>query len=132
FCRVETEDGVHGWGEAYVTAGKETVIAECVRAMSPHIIGRGVFNIRHTAQILFEDFAIRRGSMELLSAWSAVEMASWDIIGKIAGLPVYSRPGGAARERVRVYGNGWAGRSTIEEGVARRPQIKARGFTAAK
>ena len=28
FCRVETEDGTHGWGEAYVTAGKETVIAD--------------------------------------------------------------------------------------------------------
>jgi galactonate dehydratase len=132
FCRVETEDGTHGWGEAYVTAGKETVIAECVKAMAPHIIGRGVFNIRHTAQILFEDFAIRRGSMELLSAWSAVEIASWDIIGKIAGLPVYNLLGGASRERVRVYANGWAGRSTIEEGVERGRQIKARGFTAAK
>ena len=32
FCRVETEDGTYGWGEGYVTAGKETVIAECVRA----------------------------------------------------------------------------------------------------
>ena len=27
FCRVETEDGLHGWGEAYVTHGKETVVA---------------------------------------------------------------------------------------------------------
>src|ERR1041385_9171868 len=40
FCRVESEDGTHGWGEAYVTAGKETVIAECIRAMAPHVIGR--------------------------------------------------------------------------------------------
>ena len=71
FCRVETEDGTYGWGEGYVTAGKENVIAECVRAMAPHVIGRSVFNIRHTGQIMFEDFAIRRGSMELLSAWSA-------------------------------------------------------------
>ena len=131
-CRVETEDGTHGWGEAYVTAGKETVIAECVRAMAPHVIGRGVFNIRHTGQVMFEDFAIRRGSMELLSAWSAIEIASWDIIGKIAGLPVYNLLGGASRERVRIYANGWAGRSTIEEGVERGRKIKAMGFTAAK
>jgi galactonate dehydratase len=30
FCRVETEDGLHGWGEAYVTQGKEKVVAECI------------------------------------------------------------------------------------------------------
>ncbi len=132
FCRVETEDGTYGWGEAYVTAGKETVIAECVKAMAPHVIGRSAFNIRHTGQIMFEDFAIRRGSMELLSAWSAIEIASWDIIGKRAGLPVYNLLGGASRERVRVYANGWAGRSTIEEGVERGLKVKAMGFTAAK
>ncbi len=132
FCRVEAEDGTYGWGEAYVTAGKEGVIAECVKAMAPYVIGRGVFNIRHTGQVMFEDFAIRRGSMELLSAWSAIEIASWDIIGKIAGLPVYNLLGGASRERVRIYANGWAGRSTIEEGVERGRQIKAMGFTAGK
>ncbi|HWD59390.1 MAG TPA: mandelate racemase/muconate lactonizing enzyme family protein [Stellaceae bacterium] len=131
-CRVEVEDGVWGWGEAYVMAGKETVIAECVRAMTPHVIGRGVFNIRHTGQVMFEDFAIRRGSMELLSAWSAIEIASWDIIGKICGQPVYNLLGGPSRERVRIYANGWAGRSTIEEGVERGRKIKAMGFIAAK
>jgi len=35
FCRVETEDGLFGWGEAYVTQGKEKVVAECVTAMAP-------------------------------------------------------------------------------------------------
>ena len=79
-----------------------------------------------------EDFAIRRGSMELLSAWSAIEIASWDIIGKICGQPVYNLLGGPSRERVRIYANGWAGRSTIEEGVERGRKVKAMGFTAAK
>src|SRR5437764_4916841 len=125
FCRVETEDGLHGWGEGYVTAGKETVIAECVKAMARHVIGRSVFNIRHTGQVMFEDFAIRRGSMELLSAWSAIEIASWDIIGKRAGLPVYNLLGGPSRERVRIYANGWAGRATLGAGLARGRQIPA-------
>src|ERR1700739_162022 len=83
-CRVETEDGTHGWGEAYVTHGREEVIAVRIDKMAPHVIGRPVFNIRHTGQIMFDDFAIKRGSMELLSAWSAVEIASWEIIGKLA------------------------------------------------
>ena len=48
FCRVETEDGLHGWGEAYVTAGKEPVIQQCLQAMAKHVIGRSALNIRHT------------------------------------------------------------------------------------
>src|SRR5712664_4126890 len=132
FCRVETEDGLHGWGEAYVTQGKEKVVAECIQAMAPHVIGRSAFNIRHTGQVMYEDFAIKRGSPELLAAWSAVEIASWDILGKRAGLPVYNLIGGASRERVRVYANGWSRGTMIEERVERGLQVKAMGFTAAK
>ena len=132
FCRVETEDGLYGWGEAYVTQGKEKVVAECIQSMAPHVIGRSAFNIRHTGQVMYEDFAIKRGSPELLAAWSAVEIASWDILGKRAGLPVYNLIGGASRERVRVYANGWSRGTTIEEGVERGLQVKAMGFTAAK
>jgi galactonate dehydratase len=131
-CRVEAEDGTHGWGEAYVTHGREEVIDVLIQKMAPHVIGRPVFNIRHTGQVLFDDFAIKRGSMELLSAWSAVEIASWDIIGKIARQPVYNLLGGPSRERVRVYANGWAGRTTIEDGVERALKVKAMGFSAAK
>ena len=132
FCRVETEDGLYGWGEAYVTQGKEKVVAECIQAMAPHVIGRSAFNIRHTGQVMYEDFAIKRGSPELSAAWSAVEIASWDILGKRAGLPVYNLIGGASRERVRVYANGWSRGTTIEEGVERGLKVKAMGFTAAK
>jgi Mandelate racemase / muconate lactonizing enzyme, N-terminal domain len=66
--------------------GKEKVVAECVEAMAAHVVGRSVFNIRHTAQIMSEDFATRRISLELMAAWSAIEIASWDIIGKRAWL----------------------------------------------
>ena len=132
FCRVETEDGLHGWGEAYVVHGKESVVAECIRRLAPHVIGRSAFNIRHTGQIVFDDFAIRRGSPELFGAWSAIEIALWDILGKRTGLPVYNLLGGASRERVRVYANGWSRGNTIEEGVERGRKVKAMGFTAAK
>src|SRR4029077_7295833 len=119
FCRVETDDGLYGWGEAYVTQGKEKVVADCIEARAPHVIGRSAFNIRHTGQIMFEDFAIRRISLELMAAWSAIEIASWDICGKRARLQMYNLMGGASRERVRVYANGWSRGTTIEEGVER-------------
>ncbi len=133
FCRVETEDGLHGWGEAYVTPGKEPVIAQCLQAMAPHVIGRSAYSIRHTAQVMFEDFAIRRASLDLLSAWSAIEIAMWDIVAKKAGLPLYNMLGGASRERVRVYANGWSsGTEPIEANVERALAVKAAGFTALK
>jgi galactonate dehydratase len=131
-CRVEGEDGLYGWGESYVTHGREKVAQEVLAAMTPHVIGRDVFNIRHTGRVMFDDFAIRRGSMELLAAWSAIEIASWDIVGKRAGLPLYNLLGGASRERVRIYANGWSRGRTIEEGVARGLRVREMGFTAAK
>ena len=51
FCRVETECGVHGWGEAYVNFETEKAVDEYLRAMAPHLIGRSPFNIRHTGAV---------------------------------------------------------------------------------
>src|SRR5437868_13995268 len=88
FCRVETEDGLYGWGEAYVTHGKEKVVADCIEAMAPHVIGRSALNIRHTGQTMFEDLAIPRIPFELMAAWNATEIPSRHIIDKRAGLAV--------------------------------------------
>ena len=108
FCRIETDSGLYGWGEAYCTAEKEKAVDEYLKAMMPHLIGRSPFNIRHTGQVLFDDFVIRRSSIGFLSAWAAIEMALWDIVGKHAGLPIYDLLGGRSREKVRVYANGWS------------------------
>lgn len=132
FCRVETADGLYGWGESYVTRGKEKVIEECLRSMAEHLIGRSSFNIRHTALVVLNDFALRRSSMELLAAWSAIEIALWDILGKRCGQPVYNLIGGRSRSHVRVYANGWCNAATVEENVERVLQLKQEGFTAAK
>src|ERR1700734_1456336 len=133
FCRVETESGIHGGGEAYVTPGKEPVIEHLLQGMAKYLIGRSAFNIRHTAQVLFDDFAMRRASLDLMSAWSAIEIALWDIVSKHANLPLYNLLGGASRERVKVYANGWSnGSETIEQNLERALKVKAMGFTALK
>jgi galactonate dehydratase len=133
FCRVETDTGLYGWGEAYVTAEKEKAVDEYLRAMMPHLVGRSPFSIRHTGQVLFDDFVIRRSSIGFLSAWSAIEMALWDIVGKAAGLPLYNLLGGASREKIRVYANGWSDEpGTPEEVIARAVKVKEAGYTALK
>ena len=133
FVRIETESGLHGWGEAYVTAEKEKAVDEYLKGMMPHLIGRSAHNIRHLGQVLFDDFVIRRSSIGFLSAWSAIELALWDIVGKAAGMPVYNLLGGASRERIRVYANGWADEGgTVEEIIERAVAVKELGYTALK
>ncbi len=133
FCRIETDSGLYGWGEAYVTAEKEKAVDEYLRAMAPHLIGRSPYQIRHTGQVFFDDFVIRRSSLGFFSAWSAVEMALWDIVGKKAGLPLHVLLGGASRERVRVYANGWADEpGTLDQNIERALKVKALGYTALK
>ncbi len=133
FCRIETDSGLYGWGEAYVTAEKEKAVDEYLRAMAPHLIGRSPYQIRHTGQVFFDDFVIRRSSLGFFSAWSAVEMALWDIVGKKAGLPLHVLLGGASRERVRVYANGWADEpGTLDQNIERALKVKELGYTALK
>jgi galactonate dehydratase len=133
FCRAETDTGLHGWGEAYVTPGKEKVLEHLVQTMAAYVVGRSAFSIRHTAQAMFDDFAMRRTSLDLLSAWSAIELAMWDILGKHANLPLYNLLGGPCRERVKVYANGWSsGTESIEQNLERALKVKQMGFTALK
>lgn len=136
-CRVETNNGFYGWGEAYVVQGKEKSVEEHIMSIASYLIGRDAFHIRHTAHAIFDDFAIRRGSCDLFAAWSAIEIALWDILGKYLNQPVYNLLGGPSRERVRVYANGWYdvnfGGNDSPEGMAERAlRVKEMGFTAMK
>jgi len=132
-CKVETDEGIYGWGEAYVVQGKEKATETYILGMAPYMIGRNPFNIKHSGKAMFDDFAIRRGSCDFYSAWSAIEIACWDIVGKVCSQPVYNLLGGRCRERIRVYANGWWGGTTsIEETAQRAIRVIEMGFTAIK
>lgn len=137
FCRVDTDEGIYGWGESYVVQGKELAVSEYIKGMEPYLIGRSPFNIKHTGYALFNDFALRRSSCDFYAAWSAIEIALWDILGKYLGQPVYNLIGGPSRKRVRVYANGWYdvnfGPSDSPEALGQRAlEVKNMGFTAMK
>lgn len=133
FCRIETTDGVYGWGEAYVGKSKEKVVDAFINAIAPSLIGREVFNIRHMKTVLFDDWVQRRGSVDFYSAMSAIEIALWDIVGKYTNQPVYNLLGGRHRQRIRLYANGWwKGANTIEETVKRAAYLKELGYNAIK
>lgn len=133
FCRIETTDGVYGWGEAYVGKSKEKSVEIYINAMAPSLIGRKVFDIKHIKTILFDDFAIRRSSVDFWAAVSAIEISLLDIIGKYCNQPVYNLLGGRHRGQIRLYANGWwMGAKNITEIVSRAVKLKELGYNAIK
>ena len=135
---VRTDEGVTGWGECFgpgnvARANKvivETVIAPMIVGMDP--LDRGV--IWHKAYNLLRDHGQKGMPIQALSG---IDIALWDIAGKIAGLPVCKLIGGQFREQVPVYGYGMMlKRESVEDHVARfkdeAASIRDAGFVATK
>jgi len=131
--KIDTDEGVHGWGECYTQSDRDTQIVSHIDQLRRYLIGRDPTNIKHFTQMAYDDFAGRRGSMDFHCAISGLEQAMWDITGKVANLPVYKLLGGACRDRIRVYANGWGGGGWNSEDLAERAaQVIGLGFTALK
>ena len=133
FVRIDTDEGIHGWGECYTQGDRDVQITAHLDALARYVIGRDPTRIRHLTQGAYDDFAARRGGMDYYCAISGIEQALWDIVGKAAGMPVYSLLGGACRDAIRVYANGWSGgaRTPAELGEKAKAVVE-RGFTAMK
>jgi galactonate dehydratase len=133
FVKLETDDGLIGWGEAYTQADRDGAMLAHITEMGRYLVGRGAFAIKHFTSVMHLDYALRRPAMDWYSALSAIEQAMWDIVGKACGQPVYNLLGGPCRERIRVYANGWSENANEPEEYARRAtEVVARGFTALK
>ncbi len=133
FVKVETDDGHHGWGEAYSQYDRDRAVTAHVEEMGRYLVGRDPFHIKHFTQMAFDDYAARRGSLEFYSALSGIEAALWDIVGKATGQPVYNLLGGPVRDRIRVYANGWYYKMTEPDEYARAAEkVIGQGFTALK
>ena len=133
FVKVETDEGIYGWGEAYTQSDRDVQVTAHIDQMRRYLIGRDPRNIKHFLQWSYDDFAGRRGAMDFWCAVSGIEHALWDITGKAAGMPVHMLIGGACRDKIRVYANGWGGGGGGPEQLAERAQeVVEMGFTAMK
>lgn len=133
FVKVETDAGIHGWGEAYSQYDRDTAVMAQLSALGPYLVGRSPFDIKHFTQFAFDDYAARRGSVELFCAISGIEQAMWDIVGKATQQPVYNLLGGKYREKIRVYANGWSyGMKEPADYARAAEKVVKQGFTAMK
>jgi galactonate dehydratase len=130
--KVETDDGLFGWGESYTQADRDKVVETHIHAMKRYIVGRNAFDIKHTCFAMYNDWATKRGAMDFYCAISGIEQALWDIVGKACNQPVYNLLGGRARDKVRVYANGWGEGGGIDKVAENAKKVVAMGFTALK
>src|ERR1700754_1458488 len=124
---IETKDGVTGIGDATLNGRELAVASYLADHVIPMLIGRDAQRIEDIWQFLYKGAYWRRGPVTM-SAIAAVDMALWDIKGKIAGLPLYQLLGGASRDDVMVYGH--ANGTDIAETIDNALHYKEQGYKA--
>ena len=120
FLRVETDEGIHGWGEAYTLFGREPALERMVQDLGTYLVGRDPFHIKQFTHAMWRDVSIKRGGFDFYCALSGLEIALWDIVGKALKTPVYNLLGGPCREKIRVYGQPSGKGGAGLEGLAQR------------
>ncbi len=131
FLKVETDEGLHGWGEASLGT-QEMALSGCVEDLSRLVVGRDPREIEKLCFEVYRDIYWKGGPV-MMSALSGIEIACWDITGKFFHTPVYGLLGGKMRDKVRMYANAWfTGARTPEEFASAARKTTNLGVTALK
>jgi len=126
---VTNQPGLYGWGDA-TCSGSELGVAKFLEEdMKPGIIGRNPMRVEDVWQTLYFLPYYRSGSVHM-SAISGIDMALWDIKGKVAGLPVYELLGGRTRQRLLTYTS--VSGHDLQEVEQNARQLMAQGYKVIK
>ncbi|KAI0034675.1 enolase C-terminal domain-like protein [Vararia minispora EC-137] len=128
FVRVETSEGLVGWGEATLEGHTEAVEG-ALAELRERFTGWDADAIENIWQHAYRA-RFYRGGPVLMSALSGLDIALWDIKGKKLGAPIWQLLGGKVRDRVRVYG--WIGGDKPTDVLDDARNRKEQGFTAVK
>lgn len=128
FLRIDTDEGITGWGEPIVE-GRAHTVATAVDELADYLVGQDPLRIEEHWQVMTKG-TFYRGGPVLSSAVAGVDQALWDIAGKALDVPVYQLLGGHVRDRMRVYG--WIGGDRPAVVAEAAQNMKEQGFTAIK
>jgi galactonate dehydratase len=101
YVKIETNHGIAGWGDLKGTDVR--VGRELAHSLFDLINGENPTRIEHLWQKMFRAHRDIRGGAIMIHAMAAIDIALWDIAGKLWNTPVYRLLGGPTRERIRVY-----------------------------
>ncbi len=135
---VETDEGITGWGECFgpgnIALANKAIVEKVIQ---PMILGDDPVDrdvIWHKVYNLMRDHGQKGMPLQSLSG---IDIALWDIAGKVANLPIHALIGGAHRKQVASYGYGMMlKQQSVDDHIARfhdeAAAIKEMGFVAAK
>jgi galactonate dehydratase len=101
FLKMETNHGVTGWGE--IDQLEVEVASTLVRSLFQLLDGENPTRIEHLWQKIYRSHRDMRGGPFMTHTLAGIDMALWDITGKLWGVPVYRLLGGPTRDKVMVY-----------------------------
>ncbi len=128
FLKVETDEGISGWGEPVLEGHAET-LATKIAELSDFVIGLDPRRIEDIWQMLYRNGCYRGGPV-LMSAISGLDTALWDIKGRALGVPIYELLGGPVRDTVRSYC--WIGGDRPSGLIEGATALRDKGFDAVK
>lgn len=128
FLKIETDEGIIGWGEP-VVEGKAATVKTAVEELMEYLIGKDPMNIEDHWNVMYRAVFYRGGPI-LMSAIAGIDQALWDIKGKYFNTPVYQLIGGKARDTMKVYS--WIGGDRPAEVGAAAKKLAEQGFLAVK
>ncbi|MBL3644681.1 galactonate dehydratase [Bacillus sp. RHFB] len=128
FLKIETDEGIVGWGEP-VIEGKAATVKAAVDELMENLIGKDPLNIEDHWNLMYRA-GFYRGGPILMSAISGIDQALWDIKGKYYNAPVHQLLGGKARDSIKVYS--WIGGDRPSDVGEAAKEVVSKGFTAVK
>jgi len=128
FLKMDTDEGVTGWGEP-VIEGRARTVQIAVQELSEYLIGKDPARINDLWQTLYRG-GFYRGGPILMSAIAGIDQALWDIKGKTLGVPVYQLLGGLVRDRMKTYS--WVGGDRPSDVIAGVRKLMDAGFDTFK
>jgi mannonate dehydratase len=127
--KIETDNGVVGWGDATLNGRELGVAAYIDEHLAPLLIGEDPLRIEHLWQSLYVG-AYWRGGPVQNSALAGIDMALWDVFGKAVGQPVYQLLGGRVRDGAMAYVH--AAGVTAQQATEAVRQRQQQGFKAVR
>ncbi|MBF0892607.1 galactonate dehydratase [Gluconobacter sp. LMG 1744] len=128
FLKIETDEGIFGWGEP-VVEGRAATVAAMVEELSDYLIGKDPFLIEDHWNVMYRAGFYRGGAIHM-SAIAGIDQALWDLKGRAFNVPVWQLLGGKCRDRIRVYS--WIGGDRPADTARAAKEVVDRGFTAVK